>query len=131
MEICKKTIGVYCETSIEKIQKTHFEEVKELFDLFPYEKYGERLIKKVLSQLDIKPNSYEYAECFDAGMMAYIYCINRFAVIKCVYFEAYLNKVIKIYAKCALIICRESRNICKENNFKLVELNNLDITGRF
>ena len=131
LEICKKTLGIYCETSIEKIQKTHSEEVNRLFDEFPYEKYGERLIKNVLNQLDIKPNSYEYAECIEAGMMAYVYCINRFAVIKCVYIEAYLNKVIKIYVKCTLIICRESQNICRENKFKLIELDNLDNIGRF
>lgn len=128
---CKNTIGEYCERSIARIQKTHFKEVEELFHEFPYEKYGERLIKKTLNQFNLRPNDYEYAECTDAGMMAYIYCINRFAVIKCVHAEAYLNKVIKIYIKCALFICRDSRNICQEHNFKLVELDNVDNIDKF
>ena len=102
-----------------------------MFDEYPYEKYGEKLIKLVLYQLHVNPSSYEYEECIDAGMMAYLYCINRFAVIKCIYIEAYLKKVIKIYIKCALIISRESQNICKENKFKLIELDNVDNMDRF
>lgn len=131
LEICKKTIDVYCESSIDRIKKTHFEEVNELYGVFPYEKYGERFINKALSQLGVGSNDYEYTECMDAGMMAYMYCIHRFAVIKCVYTNAYLNKVIKIYVKCALVVCRESRNICKKHNFKLIELDNIDNTDKF
>lgn len=105
--------------------------MKTLFNRFPYEEYGERLIKIALRQYGIRVNSYEYTECADAGMMAYMYSINRCAVINCIYVEAYLNKVIRIYIKCALVIYNEYKNICKEHNFKLVELDNLDNMNKY
>lgn len=105
--------------------------MKTLLEKFPFEKYGDGLIKIALYQYGIRVNSYEYSECFDAGMMAYFYSISRCAVINCIHVRAYLNKVIRIYIKCALVICSEAHNICKENNFKLIEIDNIDNINKF
>lgn len=131
MEKCRKTIHEYCYKSIKHIGKTRAKEVEELYSKFPYEKFAKGLILKTVNQFGVRQNSYEYDDCFDAGMMAYIYCIHRFAVIDCIYKRAYMYKVISIYIKCAIIVSSESRNICKENHFKLIELDNLDNRNRF
>ena len=131
IEICKKIMGIYCERSIEKIQKVYSREVQDLFHEYPFEEYGERLIIIILRQYGIRDNSYEYAECFETGVMAYLYSINRFAVIKRIYVKAYIKKVIKIYIKCALVICNESKNICNENGFKHVELDQIENSNKY
>lgn len=105
--------------------------MQKLYSEFPYEIYGERLIRKVLYQYGIRHTSREYADCVDAGAMAYMYCISRFAIIKCFHVEAYLNKVIKIFINCALIISNEDRYICREHNLKHIHLDNMNNINRF
>ena len=36
--------------------------------------------------------------------------------------EAYTKKLIRIYVICALVIYNERRNICKENNFREINI---------
>ncbi|MBC8589655.1 hypothetical protein [Wansuia hejianensis] len=131
IEICKKTIGIYCDRSIEKIQKVYSREVKALYEKYPFEEYGDRLIKTILLQYGIREGKYECAECYEAGVMAYVYSMNRFAVIECIYIKAYIKKIINIYIKCALVICNESRNICKENGFRHIELDQIDNINKY
>lgn len=113
------------------MQKIYSEEVKKLLVEYPFEKCGEKLIKNIIYQYNIRNYSYEYDECFDAGMQAYLYSIHRCAAIKCFYVESYIKKVMRIYIKCAIVICNESRNICKENGFKNVELDQIENNNKY
>lgn len=132
IEICKRTIGMYCERSIMRTQKVHSHAVEKLSQQYPFDTYGEGLIKRIIRhQCNIRENDYKYAECFDAGMLAYFYSLNRCVVIKCVNVEAYMKKVIRIYVKCALVICNEGRNICEEHGFKLISLDQIENINKY
>lgn len=131
IEICRKTIGIYCERSIMRTQKVYSYAVEKLSQQYPFDSYGERLIKHIIRQCNIRENNYKYAECFDAGMLAYLYSLNRCVVIKCTHVEAYMKKVIRIYVKCALLICNEGRNICEEHGFKLVSLDQIENINKY
>lgn len=122
VRICKALLERYVEHALKRIQAEHGDKLAELYERYPYEEFGEKLIKRCLRQLRIAEGSYAYQECYDAGMMAYLYTVHRCAVIEMRVFKAYANKVMRIYMNCTLVVCDDSRNLCRENRFRQVKL---------
>ena len=48
----------------------------------------------------IFPAQAHYADCYDAGMLAYLYSVHRCAYMGYAHIEAYTAKMIRIYLIC-------------------------------
>lgn len=119
---CKKTLNEYALAYIGRIKLLCPGRLEELYIRYPFEKYGEIYIKSNLHEYEIYPSRIEYAECYDAGVLAYLYSIHRCAALDCDYAIPYMRKMIRIYIKCALFIHNDARNLCRENNFHEMRL---------
>jgi hypothetical protein len=123
--ICKKTIGEYCYRSIEKVQNTCPEKVLRLVDKYPFDAFAVHQLHRQLWRYRILPSQALYDDCYDAGMLAYLYSIARCAYMGYSNVEAYITKMIRIYVNCALVIYQDSKNLCRENNFKELHIDQL------
>ena len=128
---CKKTLNEYLYRSLERDKERNSSRIDDYFTKFPYELYGERAIKKRLGWFGIHKNKAMYDDCFDAGVMAYMYSIHRCGASGYDYFLPYLYKMIRIYILCALIIYNDSRNICKINGFNEINISKEENTQRY
>jgi len=120
--LCNKTINVYCIAKIEKVRSTYKDRVDEYINLYPFEEYADRYIKKQLFICKVYKAHSHYDDCYDAGMMAYLYSIHRCAEMTYSHVEPYIKKLIRIYIICAIVIHNDSKNLCKSNNFSEVRL---------
>lgn len=121
VSISQKTIGEYCYRAIERVQQECPEKVERLLEQYPFEGSALKCLRKQLRRLHIYPSQARYDDCYDAGMMAYLYTIHRCAYMGYSHVEAYMAKMIRIYLLCAAIAFRDTQNLCRENN--LQELN--------
>jgi len=108
-KICHNTINRYCFKSMEKIQDLFPERVNEYTNRFPFEEYAERYIKSELYKHEIFSVQDRYADCFDAGMLAYLYSIHRCAAMQYNHTAAYIKKMIRIYVICAVVIYQDTK----------------------
>lgn len=72
------------------------DKVKEYYDMFPYEIYGDPIIRNKLKYYRIKTYQLEYQECYSIAMETYIYSIHRCAFCNYLHFEYYVKKLIKL-----------------------------------
>ena len=96
--------------------------VDEYIARYPFEEYADSYIRKQLSIYKVYKSHSHYDDCFDAGMMAYLYSIHRCAEMSYSHVEPYIKKLIRIYIICAIVVHNDSKNLCKENNFSEVRL---------
>ena len=120
--ICDKTINSYCASKIKKVRGLCIGRVNEYMVRYPFEKYADRYIKRQLSIYKVKPSDSRYADCYDAGMMAYLYSIHRCAEMSYSHTEPYIKKLVRIYIICALVVYDDTRNLCQANGFREVRL---------
>lgn len=73
VSISQKTIGEYCYRAIEKIQKKCPKKVDKLLQRYPFEEFASRRLRRQLRYFHICPFQARYDDCYDAGMMAYLY----------------------------------------------------------
>jgi hypothetical protein len=125
--ICYKTLNVGCFKSMESVRILCPERISEYFERYPFEIYAEKQIKRQLSKNGINPSRDQYAECYDAGMLAYLYSIHRCSALNCDYVMPYIQKMIRIYVICALVVSNETKNLCRENGFTEFRLDRDDI----
>ena len=97
--------------------------------MFPYEIYGDPIIKKKMKYFGIKEHQLEYQECYSIAMETYIYSIHRCAFCEYSHFEYYNRKMIKLAILWGILLSRENIFICKENNLRLIELNAMEYDG--
>ena len=128
-ECCKSTFQ-NAEHVIKAMRDTNAVLIDEYYGKYPFEEYAQNYIRYVLAFMRISENRAEYQECVSAGELAYIYSISRCACMKYENVEAYIRKVVRIYIKCSLIIYHETQLICRNNNFKHIELDNELWCGR-
>jgi len=121
-DICNKTINIYCIGKIEKIRNLHSEKVNEYMNRYPFEECADGYIKKQLRIHKIYSSHSHYDDCYDAGIMAYLYSIHRCAEMSYSYTEFYMKKLIRIYIICALVICNDTKNLCQINGFREIRL---------
>jgi len=105
-----------------KVKALYIDRVKEYETRYPFDKYADRYILKQLAIFRVRPSHSHYADCYDAGMMAYMYSIHRCAEMSYTHVEPYIKKLIRIYIICALVIHDDARNLCRENGFREVRL---------
>ena len=129
IERYKKTISVYAYRSIESIKKQFPEAVDRYLKLYPFEQYGNKAITSTLSRNRIFPSHGEYADCFEAGMIAYLYSVHRCASMNCDYTVPYIRKMVRIYIVCAIVIYNDTKNLCRINGFREIRLD-ADSAGR-
>lgn len=123
--ICKKIIGEYCYRAIENVQDKCPETVTEFITKYPFEDFAAQRILKQMKYYRIYPSQARYADCYDAGMMAYLYSIHRCAYIGCQNVEAYITKMVRIFLICAMNSFQDSKELCRENNLREVRLDQL------
>ena len=96
--------------------------MNEYYHRYPFEEYGEPSIKKQLSRYRVFSHQARYQDCYDAGMLAYLFSIHRCAYMGFENVKAYINKMIQIYVICALVVYDDARNLCRANGFKEVRI---------
>jgi hypothetical protein len=120
--ICNHTLNVYCIKAIEGIRTSCLDTVNDYMKCYPFEEYAEHFIKRELNKNNIYPSQGKYADCYDAGMLAYLYSIHRCAAMRYSHTEAYIKKMIRIYIICALVIYDDTKNLCRANGFREIQL---------
>ena len=76
----------------------------------------------------IFPAQAHCADCYDAGMLAYLYSVHRRAYMGYAHIEAYTAKMIRIYLICAKVAFYEANQLCRENQLYEVRLESLPYT---
>ena len=129
IEHCRKVLGVYAYRSMERARLLCGDAVLQYFERYPFEQFGEPQIKRELIRHSIFKNRAEYDDCYDAGMLAYLYSIHRCAAKGCHYVSFYVQKMIRIYVQCARVVYRDAHNICKLYHFREVNAERSRITN--
>jgi len=129
--ICYKTLNVYCYTKIEKIRNLCGDKVALYLRHYPFEDFADRYIKKQLVIYKVLHSYSHYHDCYDAGMMAYLYSIHRCAEMSYSHVEAYIKKLIRIYIICALVVHNDTKNLCESNGFREVRLDADSSSSKF
>lgn len=129
VDLCRKKLTIYAYQSISEIRSRMPGRVEEYLRAYPFEVYGDKLISKILREFGIRRHEAVYADCYEAGMLAYLYSIHRCAALGCDYTIAYIRKMVRIYVGCALVVYHEVRELCHGNHFREVRLD-ADEAGR-
>ena len=120
--LCDNSLNHYCPKAIAQIVKLCPDAVSAYYLRYPFEEFGEPSIKRQLSNYRVFAHQARYQDCYDAGMMAYLFSIHRCAYMGIENVRAYINKMIRIYVICALVIYDDAKNLCKANGFKEVRI---------
>ncbi|MCI8852991.1 MAG: hypothetical protein HFI32_05735 [Lachnospiraceae bacterium] len=128
VHISKYQLEVYIPRVTREIQKQIPEKVQELYQKYPFETYGDPLIRKCLCKWGIQEHHLAFQDCYDAAIETYLYSIHRCALCGYEYVEYYIKKMIPFAVIWGLNIHNEGRNICREHHFRQVELDGLEGT---
>ena len=129
--LCYNRINRDCFKSMETIRQECPDRIKIYLECYPFEEYAERHIKKAIYRWNVYASHEQYADCYDAGMLAYMYSIHRCAMMNCDYTAAYIKKMIQVYVVCALVVSGETRNICKKNGFTEIRVDRTEVSNYF
>ena len=129
VSLCKKRLDDETFLCVERAQVACPEAVEQYLLRYPFEQYGDRLIRSVLFQNGVYSSHAAYADCYDSGMLAYLYSIHRCAAMSYDHVVPYLRKMIRVYMICALVVYRDAENLCRANNFREVRLD-AEVNGR-
>ena len=121
-----KVIGEYCYRAIERVKGSCEKKVNYLYKKFPYDEFTEKKLHQLLNRERIYEGHGCYADCVSAGMLAYMYSIHRCAYMGYTNVEGYISKMLRIYMICAVIVYRDSGNLCKENGFHQIRLDQME-----
>lgn len=108
------------------INKAVPERVLKYYEIYPYERYGEPVIKKILKYMGIRETKLEYQECFSAAGEAYTYSICQCALRGYTHTEYYIRKMIRISVLCTLVITNADRRMLQSYGFKEIRLDALE-----
>lgn len=121
-ELCRRRIGEACFLAMERVQKRCPERIERYLEQWPFDVYAERRIKWQLWWWRIGPQHHLYDDCYDAGMLAYLYAIHRCAMMEYRHVDRYIAKMVRIFVICALNVGREKENLCRENALRLCHM---------
>ena len=121
-----KVIGEYCYRAIERVKGSCEKKVNHLYEKFPYDGFAEKKLHQLLNREHIYEGQGCYADCVSAGMLAYIYSIHRCAYMGYANVEGYISKMLRIYILCAAVVYRDSDNLCKENAFRQIRIDQME-----
>lgn len=103
-EFCLERLEGSSVRSMELIQQQVPDKVSLLFDKWSFEMIAHKKILWQLQRSGIYPGNRLYDDCYDAGMLAYLYTIHRCALMDYQHVEAYLWKLIRIFINCAIVV---------------------------
>lgn len=118
-KLCKQKLETDCYRSMTDIQQRCPEKVEQYMQRWPFEHFADRRIKGQLRWWNIKPQHRLYDDCYDAGMLAYLYSIHRCALMGYQHVEQYTAKMIKIMVICALHVGRGPGEQCSMENLQI------------
>lgn len=121
-ELCRRRIGEECFRAMEKVKMVCPERIEWYLEQWPFDAYADRRIKSQLWWWHIYPQHHLYDDCYDAGMLAYLYSIHRCAMMEYQHVNQYIAKMVRIFVICALNIGRDAENLCRGNNLRLCHL---------
>ncbi len=121
-ELCRRRIGEECFRAMEKVMAVCPERIERYLEQWPFEAYAAKRIKSQLWRWRIYPQHRLYDDCYDAGMLAYLYSIYRCAMMEYQHVNQYIAKMVGIFIICALNAGRETENLCRENNLRLCHM---------
>lgn len=121
-ELCRRRIGEECFRAMEKVKRVCPERIERYFEQWPFDAYADGRIKRQLWWWRIYPQHHLYDDCYDAGMLAYLYSIHRCAMMEYQHVDQYIAKMVRIFVICALNAGRETENLCRENDFRLCHM---------
>lgn len=121
-ELCRRRIGEECFRAMEKVKTVCPERIERYLEQWPFDAYADRRIKRQLWWYRIHPQHQLYDDCYDAGMLAYLYSIHRCAMMEYQYVNQYIAKMVRIFVICALNAGRETEHLCREHNLRLRHL---------
>jgi len=104
---CHKAIGIYAYRSMDRDRAVAGSVIDTYYERYPFEQYAEPYIRRELRNHLIGRTMAEYDECYDAGMLAYLYSIHRCAALRCGYAPSYIRKMIRIFVSCAGTVHRD------------------------
>ncbi len=130
--IYQRRLEIYIPQAIQTIKEKMPDTVREYYEEFPFESYGEPIILRNLRKNGIRENRAEYQECYSAGMYAYLYSIHRCAF--CGYTGQHVENYIKLLVAKAMIwgivTARATQYLCKENDLRPVYLDSFEKNDR-
>ena len=129
--LCHHTLNVYCVNKIERIRTLCPDRADSYISRYPFEEYADRYIKKRLAIHRVLSSHGHYHDCYDAGMMAYLYSVHRCAEMSYDHVIPYIKKLVRIYIICALVIHDDTKNLCQSNGFREIRLDSETSFGKF
>lgn len=131
IKICKRLLNKYSTKAIKRITSNNTETVNNMYEKYPYAEYSLKYSKKLCYKYRVHSTDYRYQECMDAAMLAYMYSICQCSIKDYKddkeHVTAYIRKVTQIYFMAAITISEETRNICIENGFRQVNVDEWNI----
>lgn len=121
-ELCRRRIGEECFRALERVRTACPERVEHYLAQWPFDSGTERRIRAQLHLWHIYPQHHLYDDCFDAGMLAYLYTIHRCAMMEYQYVGRYFQKMLRVFIICALNAGREAETLCQANDLRLCRL---------
>lgn len=122
VKICKRQVDIYMPNSIKKIGLIIPDEIMNLYNLYPFDVYGDPYLKAKLKDYGIRKSDLAFDECYDAAMIGYIYSIHRCAYMKYAHIENYIKFMIRCCIKIGVVLAYKERYAMSNNNFKIVYL---------
>ena len=100
--------------------------IKYLYEQFPYDSFAKKRLEQLLNREHIYDGQGCYADCVSAGMLAYMYSIHRCAYMDYNNVEGYIAKMLRIYILCAIVAYKDAENLCKENGFRQIRIDQME-----
>ena len=113
--LCRRRLGEECFRAMEKVKAVCPERIEQYMEQWPFDAYADRRIKS-------HPQHHLYDDCYDAGMLAYLYSIHRCAMMEYQHVNQYIAKMVRIFVICALNAGRETENLCRESDLRLCHM---------
>ncbi len=130
LRICRDALERYVPDAVEKIAAQCPEAVAECAARWPYEDF-EPGIRRCIARLGIRPGALEYDDCFEAGMLAWLYGVHRCALMGYEHVGAYVGRVTAILVRCAAAAALETEAILAEHGLKRWELDRDGLPERY
>ena len=131
VRICRQIMDEYIPKVIETARMKAPELMIKYYEKFPFDHYAEPHIKRNLRVNKIWEHNLAYQECYEAGILAYMYSISRCVYSKIENVEGYIRKMIRISFVWGITIFNEGRNICRQNGFSRVYVDSPENSRRY
>ena len=131
VKLCENKIEVYMPNTIKKIGAIIPGDIIKLYEKYPFEIYGSPYLSKMLKTYGVRQNEVAFAECYEAGMLGYIYSIHRCAYKGYTHTENYIKFMLRCCIKMGLVLANKERYAMKSENYEMVYLDDEINRNRF